>query len=257
MKTNRELCAIILAAGKGSRMKEKDTNKTALLLAGKPIISYAVNVLKNIKVSPILIVVGHAKESVKNALKNAKVTFIDQSEQLGTGDAAKSAVSHIPDTITDVIIIYGDDSFFYKKRILQKIIGMHIIEDAALTFLTINVTAPVGLGRVIRDKSGEVIDIIEEKDATDEQRKIKEINPNCYVFKKEFLIKYLSEIPKSKVTGEYYLPALIKIARAENEKIVTLDGGELPWKGINTREDLEQAKSIYMNSKKKFFKNYE
>lgn len=240
----RSISAIILAAGKGSRMKE-EVNKVTLLLGGKPLISYAVNLLQKMEVRPIIVVIGHAKESVRNALKDADVIFVEQKEQLGTGDAVKSAIIKVPETSIDIIILYGDDSYLYKKEILNKIINKHMMENAMLTFLTIKVEEPAGLGRIIRDSNGNVIDIIEEKDATQEQRKINEINPNCYIFRHDFLKKYLPQIPKSPVTGEYYLPSLIKIAKENNEKIQALDGGFLPWKGVNTKEDLAQARNLY------------
>lgn len=245
MNGKRNIAAIILAAGKGSRMDEKEKNKVTLLLKNKPLISFAVDLLHQMKVNPLIVVIGHAKESVINSLKGAEVIFIEQKEQLGTGHAVKIAMSKISNNITDIIILYGDDSYLYNKDILNKIIDKHIMEEAMLTFLTIKVEDASGLGRIIRDNKGEVIDIIEEKDATPEQRKIKEINPNCYIFKSAFLKKYLPLIPKSYVTGEYYLPSLIKIAGENAEKIVSVDGGFLPWKGVNTKDDLAQARNLY------------
>lgn len=245
MKEKRNIGAIILAAGKGKRMNEKEINKVALRLCGKPLIAYSVELLSQMKIKPVLVVVGHARESVINALKDADVLFIRQNKQLGTGHAVKTAIKNkILLTARDIIILYGDDSYLYNKKVLNKIINKHNIEQAMLTFLTIKVPSARGLGRIIRDNNGEVIDIIEEKDATAQQRKINEINPNCYIFKKEFLLKYVTKISKSPVTGEYYLTSLIKIGRENNEKILTVDGGTLPWKGINTKEDLEQAKNM-------------
>lgn len=245
MKEKRSIGAIILAAGKGKRMNEKEINKAALLLGGKPLISYAVNLLQNMKVRPILVVIGHAKESVQNALKDSEVIFVEQEDQLGTGDAVKSAMNKAPESLTDIIILYGDDSFLYKQSILNKIINKHMMGNAMLTFLTIKVPSPAGLGRVIRDNKGDVAGIIEEKDATAEQRKIKEINPNCYIFRSIFLRKYLPKIPRSQATGEYYLTSLIKIAKENDEEILSVDGGFLPWKGVNTKEDLSQARNLY------------
>jgi bifunctional UDP-N-acetylglucosamine pyrophosphorylase/glucosamine-1-phosphate N-acetyltransferase len=250
MNQKRNICAIILAAGRGSRMKSGDVNKVTMLIDDKPLISYGINLLQHLNITPIIIVIGHAKKSVQAALKNTKVEFIEQVSPLGTGHAALTGFAKVPSLATDVVILYGDDSYLYTKDILNKIINTHIIEDAAFTLLTIKVDNPQGLGRVVRDKSGKIQDIIEEKDATDEQKKLKEINPNCYIFKAEFLKKYLPEIDKSPVTGEYYLPALIKIAIAKNEKIKAIDGGYLPWKGINTRQELEEAKKLIKMIKK-------
>lgn len=250
MNKQRNICAIILAAGRGSRMKSGDQNKVTMLLHDKPLISYSVNLLENLNITPIIIVVGHAKKSVQEALIDKKVEFIEQASPLGTGHAALTAITKVPSRATDIVILYGDDSYLYTKEILNKIINTHIIEDAAFTLLTIKVDNPQGLGRVIRDKNGNIQGIIEEKDATDEQRKINEVNPNCYIFKAEFLKKYLPEIKKSPVTGEYYLPALIEIAVAKNEKIKIIDGGYLPWKGVNTRQELEEARNMIKSIRK-------
>ncbi len=248
MTEKRTISAIILAAGKGSRMKE-EVNKVTLPLNGKPLISYAVNLLRKMEIRPIIVVIGHAKESVRNALKDVDVIFVEQKEQLGTGHAVKSALDKIPPVSTDVIILYGDDSYLYKKEILNKIINKHMMGNAMLTFLTIKVEEPAGLGRIIRDSNGNVIDIIEEKDATQEQRKINEINPNCYIFRYEFLKKYIKKIRKNPITGEYYLPSIIKTARENNEKIQAIDGGFLSWKGVNTKEDLEEARNLVKSIK--------
>lgn len=245
MKEKRNISAVILAAGKGNRMKEKELNKVALLLNGKPLISYGVNLLQKMKISPVIVVIGHAKESVKNALKDSKVIFVEQEKQLGTGHALKCAIDKIPPVSTDIIVLYGDDSYLYNQEILNKIIDKHMMEGTMLTLLTIKIEEPTGLGRIIRDSKGEVSGIIEEKDVTEEEKKIKEINPNCYIFSSKFLKKYLPEIPKSPVTGEYYLTSLIKLAWENNEKIYALDGGFLPWKGVNTKEELAEARNLY------------
>lgn len=250
MNKKRNICAIILAAGRGSRMKSGEQNKVTMLINDKPLISYSVDLLEQINITPIIIVVGHAKKSVELALKDSKVNFAEQSNPLGTGHAVLTGFAKVPSDSKDVVVLYGDDSYLYSKEVLNKLIDKHIIEGADLTLLTIKVDNPQGLGRVIRDEKGKILDIIEEKDATDEQRKIKEINPNCYIFRAEFLKKYLPEIEKSPVTGEYYLPALIKIAVAKNKKIEIIDGGYLPWKGVNTKEELEEARE-FINSIKK------
>ncbi len=92
-----------------------------------------------------------------------------------------------------------------------------------------------------------VIAIVEEKDATKKIRKIKEINPACYMFKTEFLRKYLKDVPKSLITGEYYLTSLIDIAIKHDESIETLNVGKMPWRGVNTKEELQEAEKMYLN----------
>lgn len=249
-KENRKIGAIILAAGRGKRMQVKQTNKVALFLANKPLILHAIHTLEDMQFDSIVVVIGFAKDSVKNALKDSRVFFAEQKRRLGTAHAVKCSLPVLPESVTDVLIIQGDDSAFYKQEIIAKLSDAHISSDAALTFLTINVVNPHGLGRVVRDADGKVSSVIEEKDATDEQREINEINPACYLFRVDFLKKYLPRVKKSPVTGEYYLTSLIHIAIENKEKLETLQAGFMPWRGVNTKEELAEAEQIYQSLQK-------
>lgn len=241
---NRNLAAIILAAGRGKRMKVGNINKASLLLNNKPIVYYPVTLLKNLKIDPIFVVVGHARQSVQKALKDHQVKFVHQTTPFGTGHAVRIAMKQVPPGITDVIILYADDAYVYTEDLLNKIINLHFERNAMLTFLTVTVDDPSGLGRIIRNQAGEVTGIIEEKDAAPRQREIKEINPNCYIFKSQFLREYLPKLPQSPVTGEYYLPSLIKLGYDNKEKAQVAEAGHIPWRGINTQEDLEEARGL-------------
>ena len=247
----KKLGAIILAAGKGKRMQSKKINKVTLPLADKPLILHAIHVLEKMHFNAIVIVVGFAKESVKQILKNSSVFFAEQTKRLGTGHAVKAGMTKIPNDITDVLVMQGDDSHFYQETMINKLITAHIDAHAQLTFLTIAVENPYGLGRVIRDVHKEVVAIIEEKDATQKQKEVKEINPACYIFTESFLKKYLSKIPKSPVTGEYYLTSLIDIAIKNKEKVATMQAGFMPWRGVNTPEELQEAEKLYKRMQKK------
>lgn len=246
MKKNKALGAIILAAGKGTRMKSGKTNKVALLLADKPLILHSIHLLEKMKFRQIVVVVGFAKESVKNVLKDSRVVFAEQTKRLGTANAVKSALPALDSSITDVLVIQGDDSHFYNQETIAKLINAHAASDASVTFLTITANNPFGLGRIVRDKEGLVTAIVEEKDATAKIRKIKEINPACYVFKMSFLKKYLKFVEKSKVTGEYYITSLIDIAIKNKEKIETMPAGSMKWRGVNTKEELMEAEKLYL-----------
>lgn len=240
-----KLGAIILAAGKGKRMKSKDKNKVTMSLADKPLILHSIHVLEDMHFDTIVVVVGFAKESVKDVLKDSHILFAEQKKRLGTGHAVVCAMRELPTDVTDVLIIQGDDSHFYKEETITKLTNAHLSSGASLTFLTIEVKNPFGLGRVVRDNDGKVTAIVEEKDATEKQKSVTEINPACYMFNVAFLKKYLKQIKKSPVTGEYYITSLIDIAIKHNEKIETLQAGFLPWRGINTREELEEAERLY------------
>lgn len=241
----RTIGAIILAAGKGSRMKSKDANKVTLLLADKPMIAHSVELLESVYVNPIVIVVGFAKESVMNVL-GERVYFVEQKKRLGTAHAALKGLQKIEKLhVTDVLIIQGDDSAFYKADIIRQLIHTHVTTEAALTFLTIEKEDPTGLGRVIRDSGGKLVKIVEEKDATAVEKQTKEINPACYIFRVSFLHKYLPQVEKSPVTGEYYLTHLIDMAINHGEKVETVQGGNIVWRGVNTKEELEEAQKLY------------
>jgi bifunctional UDP-N-acetylglucosamine pyrophosphorylase / glucosamine-1-phosphate N-acetyltransferase len=235
---------IILAAGRGSRMKSKDSNKVTLMLGNKPMIMHAVHLLEELGLEPIVIVIGFAKESVKS-LFDKNIIFAEQNKRLGTAHAVSCAVKVLPEDVTDVLIIQGDDSAFYKKDTILKLITAHVQNSNEFTFLSISVDNPTGLGRVIRDENDNLVKIVEEKDATEEEKKINEINPACYVISTEFLKKYLRKVHKSPITGEYYLTSLIDIAIQNREKIQAVSGGSIPWRGVNTREELQAAQVLF------------
>jgi bifunctional UDP-N-acetylglucosamine pyrophosphorylase/glucosamine-1-phosphate N-acetyltransferase len=244
----RNLAAIILAAGKGKRMNAGTVNKVTLHLNSKPIIAHIVHFMKKIGIETIVVVVGHAKESVITALAPEQVLFAEQEKQLGTGHAVEVALQQLPHKITDVFVVYGDDAVFYNQKhmpVMQKLFQTHLNSNAAFTFLTIEQDNPTGLGRIVRDQKGNLLAIIEEKDATPMQRKITEINPGCFVFSVKFLKKYLPQVEKSPITGEYYLTSLIDLAIKDNQKVQTVKGGKLAWRGVNTPEELQEAERLY------------
>jgi bifunctional UDP-N-acetylglucosamine pyrophosphorylase/glucosamine-1-phosphate N-acetyltransferase len=235
-------------------MKSKKTNKVTATVGDKPMILHGIHLLQKTKISTIIVVVGFAKDSVKKIIQE-NVIFAEQKKRLGTGHAVSKALPLVPKEVTDVLIIQGDDSAFYKEETIKKLIKKHLEEKNALTFLTITVKNPNGLGRIVRDKRGNLLFIIEEKDATTVQRKINEINPACYVMNVAFLKRYLNKIKKSPVTGEYYLTGLIDVAIKNNQKINILSAGEIPWKGVNTKVELEEAQKLFSEINSGFASN--
>lgn len=243
----KKIAAIILAAGEGKRMKSEKVNKVVVPLGNKQMILHTVDRLHELLIDPIIVVVGFAKESVIKVLEN-RVIFAEQKERLGTAHAVTSALGKLPKDIKTVLVLNGDDSAFYTREIIKSLIGTHLKENSALSFLTIIVDNPVGLGRVIRDSNGRVVGVVEEKDATDKQKEIKEINPACYIFKVSFLRQYLKKVKKSPVSGEYYLTSLIDIAIKNNERLGAIAGGKILWRGINTPQELTEAEKLFCSS---------
>jgi len=241
------VAAVILAAGKGKRMNSQDKNKVTSMLHGRPIILHIVQFMNKLDIGTTLVVVGHAKESVQEALSGEGVLYAQQLEQLGTGDALKSALDVLPESISDVYVVYGDDAVFYNDKhlpVIKELFEKHFSSSSAVTFLTIEQENPYALGRILRDENGKFMSIIEEKDATDEQRMITEINPGCFLFNVGFLREHLHEIEKSPVTGEYYINSIIDLALKFGQRVETVRGGKLIWRGVNTPEELMVAEKM-------------
>jgi len=243
---NKNLGAIILAAGKGTRMESKKVNKVAVHLANKPMILHTVELLEELNIKKIIVVVGFAKESVMKLL-DKRVLFAEQKKRLGTAHAVSISLKKLGNQTKNVLVLNGDDSAFYSKDTIEKLVNKHFDKNPSFTLLTIEKENPYGLGRVVRDKKGNVISIIEEKDASKSLREIKEVNPACYIFTVKFLKKYLPKVEKSPVTGEFYLTSLIDIGIKNKEKIETLRAGKLTWRGVNTREELAEAERLFSN----------
>jgi bifunctional N-acetylglucosamine-1-phosphate-uridyltransferase/glucosamine-1-phosphate-acetyltransferase GlmU-like protein len=245
MNNERKLGAIILAAGQGKRMQSTDKNKVTLPLGNKPLILHSIHLLEKMQFSSIVVVVGFAKESVIELLENSAVDFAEQKDRLGTAHAVQTGIEKVPSEITDVLVMQGDDSHFYTEKIINELIAVHTASDVAVTMLTVDVENSIGLGRIVRDEKGNVLAVVEEKDATDEQKAIHEVNPACYLFSVSFLKKYLPQVEKSPVTGEYYLTSLIDLAIKHGERVDTLKGGKMAWRGVNTKEELQEAERLY------------
>ena len=216
--TNREtptVSVVILAAGRGTRMKgEPEKNKVTYLLHGKPIILHAREMLHKAGINSVIVVVGHAWESVKAVLGDT-VTYAHQQEAKGTGDALKCALAVLPETTTHVISMYGDDSAFYTAELIDQLLASHSENSAAITLLTVHKDNPTGLGRIIRNASGEITEIVEEKNATDQQKLITEINTGLFCFERKFLETTIGEIVPNPVTLEYY----IDVYKRQNRRI--------------------------------------
>lgn len=250
-KNYKKIGAIILAAGKGTRMNSKRINKVALHLADKPLILHTVHLLENIKIGALVVVVGFAKQSVMKLLDGG-VIFAEQKIRDGNARAVVYGFKKMPKEIENIIVLNGDDSAFYTEKIVTRLIDYHYKTNASFTLLTTEIKNPKGLGRIIRNEKGKILSIREEKDATLKQKKIKEVNPACYIFKTEFLEKYLKMVQKSSITGEYYIVSLVDIGVKHNEKIESLKIKKFPWRGVNTKEELEEAERLFskINNKK-------
>lgn len=236
------LTGVILAGGKGKRM-HSNLPKILHRICGRSMISYSLENLRNAGIKKLIPVLGFKRNVVLRQLSD-NIDYAVQPKPRGTGDALLSSLNMIPKNTKTVLAINGDDSAFYKPTTIKDVIDMHLNTKSTLTFVSLIQEDPSGLGRVVRNKKGNVVGIVEEKNATDEQKKIKEVNDGLYVFDYQWLVKNIYKIKKNSLTNEYYLTDLIHLALSEKEKVSVYklpDANE--WQGINTPEQLADAES--------------
>ena len=234
------LAAIILAAGKGTRMRSKRA-KVLHELGGEPMIARALRAVAALEPDPIVIVVGHQAREVRAAVGSSRARFALQEPQRGTGDAARCALGQLPAGFNgDVLIAYGDMPAV-RPSTLRAFLDAHRKRGAKLSFISVVLDDPAAYGRVIRDPAGKVDKIVEHRDASPAERAVKEINTGCYLVDSALLRSALAELKPANAQDEYYLTDLVAIARArdKNEKVeawVATDPAE--FAGINSREEL-------------------
>lgn len=243
----KKVAAIVLAAGESTRFnfgKPASFQKVMLKVSGKPILATIVELLEKLKTGKIVIVIGHKGYEVKKYF-GKKVDYAVQKRRLGTGHAVLCGLKKVSENFDTILVINGDDSFRYKLQTLSKFLEKHQKSFATLTFLTVIRANPFGLGRVVRGKNGHVLKIVEEKDATDVQRKIKEVNCGAYIFQKKWLQENISKLRPSPITSEYYIVGLVEFAVKQGVKVETFrleDPAE--WFGVNTPEELALANKL-------------
>lgn len=245
--------AIILAAGRGTRLNSTTTNKVALPFHGKPIIEYAVSVMEEVA-DPVVVVVGAFSDSVKNALRNhSKVQYATQDEQLGTGNAAKAGLDALAAEPPSLVLVgYGDHMMFYKSETVEKLIHLHREKHAAMSMITAlsDRADSLAWGRIVRDANGNILRSVEHKDASDSERQISELNAGFYAFDYDFILNNINKIPQSPVTGEYYINSLIEMAVNQGKRVVGL---VVPFEevgiGINRAEELTESQKLHESIK--------
>lgn len=242
---NNHIAVVILAAGKGTRMKSY-IPKVLHPVLGKPMINYVVEEALKLNPYEIIPVLSHQRELVERHLTDDFgyiFKFAYQKQPLGTGDAVKSAVRSLGDNIDTVLILSGDVPLI-DVEILKNVLASH---KSPLTITTIRLDEPSGYGRIIREE-GRIKKIVEEKNATAEEKGVKEVNAGLYCFDRKFIEKYIGRLTQNELAKEYYLTELVDIAVAEGISISCYEEKE-GWKllGINTREELGKATGHIQN----------
>ncbi len=235
--------AVVLAAGKGTRMKS-ELPKVLVPACDRPLIAYVLDALRQAGVVRSIVVVGYRADDVRAALVGqADLDFAVQTEQLGTGHAVKSALPWIQDHQGPVLIVTGDSPMTQADS-LRALLELYQRERPACVLGTLLKDNPTGLGRIVRDADGQFMDIVEEKDATPEQRAIREVNMSTYVFDGPQLVRALAELKNDNRQGEYYITDCPGILRAHGEDVRALPVLK-PCEAlsVNTVEDLQQVEA--------------
>lgn len=238
-----KLGAVVLAAGKGTRLGCVDSPKVMLEIGGRPIVSYTVETLFEIGFThdKICLVVGFQKEKVKEYFGD-KVVYADQTEQLGTAHAAYTGIRALPTEVEEVLVLGGDDSAFYQPGTLYEFMDEHLKSGAVLSMLSAEVENPT-VGRIVRGEKG--IEVVEKEYLTDEQKKIKEISTGTYCINRKWFEEVFPQMPQLRKLGEWGLPTALALARESGQKFIVKklrDSRE--WFGVNTPEELQLANEL-------------
>lgn len=240
--------AIILAAGKGTRMNEGSASpipKVMFKVNNKPIIDWSVKVMKDAGVNDIVLVVGYKRELIEEYF-GSELKYAVQEEQLGTGHAVMMAEEVLKDKAENIIIFYGDNPL-YRTETVQNIIALYEKENPTIAMLSVNFEDPNfwAFGRVLRGVNNEVIGIKEQKDCTEEEKQIKESNTGFYIVNADWLWENLKNINNENAQKEYYLTDIIGLAKKQGKRIIAMPVGEEEEAlGINTLEQLKQAEVV-------------
>ena len=238
---------LVLAAGLGTRMKSRQA-KVLHQLGGLPLIVHVCRAAASLNPRMIYVVIGHQADEVKSAVEsefgNAQVKFVNQLEQRGTGDAVTAAKDALAQADSTILVLSGDVPMV-RAETLGKLIQQHEVENTPCTMLTARLENPAGYGRVVRDEAGRFVKIVEHKDATEDERQIREVNAGIYCFESQELFAALERVKPVNQQGEYYLTDVPRILREEGHEIGIYqhtDAREVS--GVNTRAELAEFENL-------------
>lgn len=235
---NTDVAAVILAAGKGKRIGPH-LPKALYPIAGKPMLHYALELLKRVPINDLTVVVGFRASEVKATI-GEKAKFVLQPDQLGTAHALSAALEALSPNVKTVLVINGDDSAFYEPSTIREFINVFHQSGSPLGLISLETKSPHGLGRLVRDR-GNLIKIVEEAEASASQRLIGEVNTGCYLIDVGWAKENLVKINKSS-QDEYYLTDAVGLVLAEGRKVTAFKlGYSHEWMGVNTQEELVEA----------------
>lgn len=227
-----DLTILILAAGKGSRM-HSSLPKVLHPLAGQPMLAHVLNTANALNPKEIIVIVGHGQDQIMQAMPDAGCTWVEQTDQLGTAHAVLQA---LPQIKTDhVLILFGDVPLIRPETLARFI---QETPSNALGLLSFEAENPTGFGRILRNNKGRILGVVEERDATPEQREITEVASGIYLAPSENLKKWVPAVEPSTTTQEYYLPEIVPMAVKETEAVGTLLTDSQESLGVNNKTQL-------------------
>lgn len=241
----KKLSAIVLGAGKGTRMKSEKA-KVLHPALGKPLAYYPVQRAFELGADPVVAVVGHQASAVEQELRarfaGKPVAFAQQTQQLGTAHAVRAAEQALHGFSGDVLILYGDVPLL-RREMLESLLEAHRQSPGPLTLVTFRPSSPKGYGRVVRE-AGKVMRIVEEKDCSPDQKAITECNAGIYVADASFLWEALRGVTNDNAQGEYYLTDIVSAAAKAGAQVATVEATPEEVAGVNDRRELAQASQV-------------
>lgn len=229
----QSLSIIILAAGKGTRMKSAKP-KVLQTLAAKPLLTHVLDTCAKLEADKTIVVYGFGGAQVQKAMSAYPLTWVEQTEQLGTGHAVQVTLEELPKD-GESLILYGDVPLVSETTLTQLVTA----NTSGMSMLTLTVDNPFGLGRIKRDDNGNIIAIVEQKDASESEQAICEINSGIYCVDNALLHNYLPKLSNDNAQGEYYLTDIVKMAVADGIKIAAIEPeDEFEIEGVNNRQQL-------------------
>lgn len=238
--------AIVLAAGKGTRMKAKTIPKVLFPVSGKPMLAYLLETLKAATIDSPILVVGFLGHKVVDTFGQFAYRYVFQNKRLGTAHAVKAALPLLKDESGATLILNGDHPF-YRATTFQRLADAVLQKGATVAVLTGNLNGEEfdAFGRVITDQAGHVLRIVEAKDANEEERSVRLMNLGCYCVDNQWLWQAIKKVKKSPVSGEYYVTDLVSLAVKEDKKIIAIHiENETEAIGINTLDHLADAERV-------------
>jgi bifunctional UDP-N-acetylglucosamine pyrophosphorylase/glucosamine-1-phosphate N-acetyltransferase len=234
--------AIVLAAGRGIRMNS-ELPKVFHKLCGKPLLTHVLDLIKNVGFDSTYVVVGYGADILKEHYKDSGVVFVDQTEQLGTAHAVMQVAPFLKGLQAKVVVLAGDMPLISSSTITG-LIEQHDRSRASATVLVARLDDPSGYGRMVRDAKGGVLRIVEQKDASEDEKKIDEVNTGVYCFNSTELLECLGGVGTNNAQKEYYLTDVVAILNSKGRRVSAFVASDpMEAMGVNSKEQLEQLEA--------------